>query len=171
MRTMSPGDTQFVVLFCSLHLLTPPTAGPCSPQRVSGETRVIKTGLRAKSKESRNLRVCKQMSRFGFAHPRWATWDPERGNASGRSFSEGRKQRLKPWSLHSTSWRAAPTPRHSWPERHLLCRLFPHIPRGCLFQSRHHTQDGTSCAAKPLLHCGSVSAEMKVRAHVFTKAT
>lgn len=39
----------------------------------------------------------------------------------------------------------------------------------CLFQSRHpHTQDGTSCAAQPLLHYTTVSDEMKVKTSVFT---
>ena len=41
--------------------------------------------------------------------------------------------------------------------------------RVCLFQSHHsHTQDGTSCAAQPLLPYTSVSGEMKIKTNVFT---
>ena len=40
----------------------------------------------------------------------------------------------------------------------------PHSQEVCLFQSHHpHTQDGASCAARPLLHCTSVSVRRKSR--------
>lgn len=66
---------------------------------------------------------------------------------------------------------AAPSIPHSWPEPCLLCVTLPHIPRECVFSKvtiHIHTQDGTSCAAKPLLHCTTVSDGKKAKTSVFT---
>lgn len=91
------------------------------------------------------------------------------GKTLERSAPEGIEQRPKVRSFDSSSWHAAPTTPQSWPERCLLSMALPRIPRGCLFPShRLHTQDGTSRAAQPLLHCTTMSGEMKVKTSVFT---
>lgn len=58
---------------------------------------------------------------------------------------------------------------HSRPEPCPLCVALPHIPREWVFPKvTIHTQDGTSCAVSPLLHCTAVSGEMKIKTTVFT---
>lgn len=120
--------------------------------------------------ESKSLQ--KNLS-WGHSTPGWSTWDPERGSASERSAPEGMEQKQKVRSSDSPSWSAAPTP--PIPSTQLastvpsMCGPSPHSQGMCLSQSYHsHTQDSSSCAAKPLLHCTTVSSEMKVKTNMFT---
>lgn len=96
--------------------------------------------------------------------------ETQRGNALERSAPEGIEQRQKARSSDSPSCYTLHPTQLAW-TMPPLCDPSPHSQRVCLFQSYHphtHTQDGTSCAAKPLLHCTTVSDEKKVKTSVFT---
>ena len=120
--------------------------------------------------ESKSLQ--KNLS-WGHSTPGGSTWDPERGSALERSAPEGMEQRQKARSSDSPSWYAAPPPPDSTHTQLAstmpsLCGPSPHSQGVCLFQSYHsHTQDSSSCAATPLLHCTTVSSEMKVKTSMF----
>lgn len=136
---------------CALDLtwcLSPtlPTAGPCCSQRVSTETRVIKAGLRAKSRESESLQENLSI---------WDTPGPDDQPETQRG---------------EMPWKGLLIPYPGVPHPHSHTAGLNHIPKESSFPKLPSTHTGWHqlCSQTPPTLYTPVSGEIEVRTNVFT---